>query len=182
MIKKNKQIYKLFLLIAFLIFIGISFLLGYGPGTEIGNNFRIFTLQMIKILPPVFILIGLFDVWVKRDTIIKHLGKDGGIKSYFWVFILAAPMAGGLLPSFPVAWALYKKGARLTVVLTFLGAVGIGRAPMILFESTFLGWKYSAIRIIASIPLVILAGILIGRSLEKQGYQLPETSAENNSL
>ena len=128
---------------------------------------------MIKILPAIFILIGFFDVWMKKETIVKHLGKDGGIKSFIWVFILAAPMAGGLLPAFPIAYSLYQKGARLTVILTFLGAVGIGRIPMILFESTFLGWKFSLIRIIASIPLVILSGIAMGRILEKNGYKLP---------
>lgn len=164
---------KIIFLITFIIFIGISFLIKFIPGMEIGKNFGNFSFQMIKILPAIFILIGFFDVWMKKETIVKHLGKDGGIKSFIWVFILAAPMAGGLLPAFPIAYSLYQKGARLTVILTFLGAVGIGRIPMILFESTFLGWKFSLIRIIASIPLVILSGIAMGRILEKNGYKLP---------
>jgi uncharacterized membrane protein YraQ (UPF0718 family) len=178
---KLKQLsIKTIMFIIFIIFMGISILIGFKPGIEISKNFTSFSFEMIKILPPIFILIGLFDVWVKRETIVKHLGKDGGIKSFFWVFILAAPMAGGLLPSFPVAHSLYKKGARLTVILVFLGAVGIGRVPMILFESTFLGVKFSAIRIIASIPLVIISGILLGRSLEKKDYKLPETNKKLN--
>lgn len=175
--KNIKQIsIKIVLLIMFLIFIGISFLIKFIPGMEIGKNFGNFSFQMIKILPAIFILIGFFDVWVKKETIVKHLGKDGGAKSFIWVFILAGPMAGGLLPAFPIAYSLYQKGARLTVILTFLGAVGIGRIPMILFESTFLGWKFSLIRIIASIPLVILSGITMGRILEKNGYKLPVKS------
>ena len=158
----------------FLVLAGISFLIKFEPGIEIAKNFGLFSLQMLKVLPAVFILIGLFDIWVKRETIIKHLGKGGGIKSFVWVFLLAAPMAGGLLPAFPIAYTLYKKGARLTVVLTFLGAVGIARAPMVFFESAFLGWKFSIIRIIASIPLVIVTGITLGNSLEKNGYILPK--------
>ena len=169
---------RLILFVLFLIFIGISFFSEFQSGIVIGENFWNFSLQMIKILPPIFILIGLFDVWVKRETRIKHLGTKGGFKSYFWVFLLAAPMAGGLLPGFPIAYSLYKKGARLTVVLTFLGAVGIGRIPMILFESTFLGWNFSIIRIIVSIPLVIVASIILGKSLEKNDYKLPEKNKE----
>ncbi|BEP29538.1 permease [Helicovermis profundi] len=165
---------KTIIFIAFIIFLIISVFIKFTPGIEIANNFKSFSFEMLKVLPPIFILIGLFDVWVKRETIVKHLGKNGGIKSFFWVFILAAPMAGGLLPAFPVAHSLYKKGARLTVILVFLGAVGIGRVPMILFESTFLGIKYSAIRIIASIPLVLIFGILLGRLLEKHNYALPK--------
>ncbi|MCK5808547.1 permease [bacterium] len=167
---------KLILFVFFLFFIGVSFFISYTPGIKIGYNFKDFLLQMLMILPPVFILIGLFDVWVKRDTIIKHLGKDGGMMSYLWVFILAAPMAGGLLPSFPIAYALHQKGARLSVVLTFLGAVGVGRVPMVFFESLFLGWRFSVIRILTSIPLVIVSGIVLGKILEKHGYELPKKS------
>ncbi len=172
--KTISTLFRPLLFAAFLIFIGISFFINFTPGIAIAENFGLFSLQMLKVLPAVFILIGLFDVWIKRETIIKHLGKGGGIKSFVWVFLLAAPMAGGLLPAFPVAYTLYKKGARLTVVLTFLGAVGIARAPMVFFESAFLGWRFSVIRIIASIPLVVLTGITLGRALEKKGYTLPE--------
>jgi len=45
---------------------------------------------------------------------------------------------------------------------------------MILFESTFLGWKFSAIRLLASIPLVVLTGIFMGRVFAKGGYELPK--------
>jgi len=164
---------KEIMFIVFLIFMGSSVLIEFNPGVEISKNFTSFSMEMIKVLPPIFILIGLFDTWVKQETIVKHLGEDGGIKSFIWVFILAAPMAGGLLPAFPVAHSLYKKGARLAVVLVFLGAVGVGRVPMILFESTFLGVKFSIIRIVASIPLVVVSGIILGRSLEKSKYKLP---------
>ena len=170
----NKFSFKQILFILFIISIGMSFITDYTLGKTIGKNFGSFLWQMIIILPVIFILIGMFEVWVKKETIIKHLGKDGGIKSYLWVFILAAPMAGGLLPSFPIAYSLYKKGARLSVILVFLGAVGVGRIPMIFFEATFLGWKFSAIRILISIPLVIIAGIVLGKILEKEKYQLPE--------
>ena len=173
--KKNIRLkVKPILFLIFLMFIVISFFIDFKVGKGIGNNFKNFSFEMIKILPAIFVLIGLFDVWIKRETIEKHLGKDSGIKSFLWVLILAAPMAGGLLPAIPIGYALHQKGARLTVILTFLGFVGIGRVPMILFESTFLGWKFSLIRLIASIPLVLLSGIILGRKLEKESYKMPE--------
>ncbi len=165
---------KQIIFIIFVAFISLSYIIDYSLGKTIAKNFGSYLWQMIIILPAIFVLIGLFEVWVKKETIIKHLGKDGGIKSYLWVFILAAPMAGGLLPAFPIAYSLYKKGARLSVILVFLGAIGVGRIPMIFFESTFLGWKFSAIRILVSIPLVIISGVILGRYLEKENYKLPE--------
>ncbi|BDU50354.1 permease [Haliovirga abyssi] len=172
---KNNKIKKIIFAL-FFIFISFSYFIKFTPGVLVGKNFIDFALQMIEMLPPIFILVGLFDVWVKKETIEKHLGKDGGFKSYILVFILAAPMAGGLLAAFPIAYAIYKKGARLTVMLVFLGAVGIGRVPMVLFEASFLGIKFSAIRLIVSIPLVIITGVMLGRALEKREYKLPENN------
>ena len=165
---------KHMLFILFLVFISFSFYTDFSLGKTIGVNFKSFLWQMILILPPIFILIGLFEVWVKKEIIIKHLGSEGGYKSYVWAFILAAPMAGGSLPAFPIAYSLYKKGARLSVILVFLGAIGVGRIPMIFFEYSFLGWKFSLIRIITSIPLVIIAGITLGKYLETKNYKLPD--------
>lgn len=170
----EKNIVRRIIFIIFTIFIGVSFFLNFTPGEVIAGNFASYALNMLKIVPFVFILIGLFDVWIDKKTIQKHLGKDGGMKSFFWVFILAAPMAGGLLPALPIGYELHRKGARYTVVLAFLGAVSIGRVPMILFESTFLGWKFSLVRLIVSIPLVLLTAGVIGRHFDKTGYKLPK--------
>ena len=172
--REKKNISRTVYFTLFFLFVVLSFMLNYKPGIDVGKNFGEFSLEMIKILPPIFILIGLFEVWVKRETIVKHLGLNGGIMSYLWVFLLAAPMAGGILPSFPIAYSLYKKGARLTVILVFLRAVGVGRVPMILFESSFLGWKFSVIRIVASIPLVVVGSVILGKYLWKTNYEIPK--------
>ncbi|MCK5824036.1 MAG: permease [Ichthyobacteriaceae bacterium] len=167
------------IIVTFFIFLAFSFFADYTPGVTIGVNFKDFLLQMVTILPPIFILIGLFDVWVKKETIIKHLGEGAGAISYFWVFVLAAPMAGGLLPGFPIAYSLHKKGARIQVILVFLGAIGVGRVPMLFFESTFLGWEFTLIRVIVSIPLVIISGIVLGKKLNNEGYKLPEVDVKS---
>ena len=163
---------------AFLIFLGVSLNRQFAPGVEIAQNFGSFLRQMVQILPVIFILIGLFEVWVKRETIVKHLGHGGGAKSYLWVFILAAPMAGGLLPALPMGYALYQKGARLTVVLSFLGAVGVARVPMMLFEASFLGWKFTLLRLLVATPIVLISAMIMGRLFDKSGYELPDMEHE----
>ena len=169
---KNSRI-RIIISALFVLFLIISFSTSYSPGREIGKNYLSFLFQMLKVLPPVFILIGLFDVWVEREHIVKHLGSQSGAISYLWAFILAMPLAGGLLPAFPVAYALYKKGARFTVLLTFLGAAGVARIPMTLFEASFLGWKFSIIRLAISVPLVIGGAIFMGYIFDKSNYELP---------
>lgn len=36
-------------------------------------------IEMLSILPPIFILLGLLDVWVKRETMIKYMGDNSGL-------------------------------------------------------------------------------------------------------
>ena len=49
-------------------FVITSFAFNYEKGIQVGQNFLTFAWDMIKLLPPAFILIGLFEVWVKRET------------------------------------------------------------------------------------------------------------------
>ncbi len=128
---------------------------------------------MLKILPCAFILIGLFEVWVKKEVIEKHLGEESGIKGYAWVILLAGTVAGGLLVAFPVAYSLYNKGAKLSIVFTYIGA-GICRVPMALFEISFMGVKFTTIRLLISLPLVIITSILLGDYLTKRNYKMVE--------
>ena len=158
----------------FLLFVLSSLVAGFAPGKEMGRTFLMFFIQMLKVLPCVFVLIGLFDVWVKTKTVERHLGQGSGLGSYVWSVLLAGGTVGGLHVALPVAHALYKKRARLGVVLAFLSASGVCRIPMALFEASFLGWKFTAVRFAVSLPLVLLTSAAIGSWFERSGYELPD--------
>lgn len=170
---QNKHIKALAVAIYF-VFILSSFVVGFKPGKQIGYNFISFSIEMLKLLPCAFILIGLFEVWVKKESVEKHLGKDSGIMGYIWVVLLAGTTVGGLYVAFPVAYSLFKKGAKLSVIFTYIGAAAICRIPMAIFESSFMGIKFSLIRLIVSIPLVILSSVWLGNYLEKKNYRIME--------
>ncbi|GAG72907.1 unnamed protein product [marine sediment metagenome] len=129
---------------------------------------------MLKILPCAFILIGLFEVWVKREIIEKHLGEESGIKGYMWAILLAGTIAGGLLVAFPIAYSMYNKGAKFSVIFTYMGAAAICRVPMTMFEASFMGVKFTVIRLLVSLPLVIITSVLLGNYLSKRNYKMVE--------
>ena len=124
---------------------------------------------MIAVVPCSFVLISLFEVWVKRETVEKHMGEKSIIRGFFWAIILASTIVGGLYVSFPVAAALYKKGAKASVVFIFLFSSTICRIPMTVFEANFLGIKFTMIRFLISFPLVIISSVILGRIAEKSG-------------
>ena len=170
----KRDVIKIVGISAYIAFILFSFITGFDPGKQIGKNFITFSVDMLKILPCAFILIGLFEIWVKKETVEKHFGKESGIRGYIWAVLLASTTVGGLYVAFPVAYSLYNKGAKLSVIFTYIGASAICRVPMTIFEASFMGIKFSAIRLLVSLPLVIISSILLGDYLEKRNYKIME--------
>ena len=168
----RKYIFNIALISLFAVFLIIGSISGYEPQREIRKNFFDFTLEMLKLIPFVFILIGLFEVWIKEETIKKHLGENSGTKGYFWVTLLAGVSVGGLVVAFPVAYSLYSKGAKLSIIFYYIGAAAICRIPMTIFEASFLGIEFTLIRYIVSIPLLIITSVLLGNYLSKRNYKL----------
>jgi len=161
----------------FALFVLLSLGFGFDPGEKIAVNFAFFSLDMLKVLPCAFILIGLFEVWVRRETVERQLGEGSGLRGYGWVLLLSGTTVGGLYVAFPVAYSLFSKGARLSVVFAFVGASAICRVPMAIFEASFLGVKFTAIRMLVSIPIVIMSSELLGRYLRKRRYAMVDGSA-----
>ncbi len=56
--------------------------------------------------------------------------------------LLAGIIAGGLVVAFPVAYSMYNKGAKLSVIFTYMGAVAICRVPITIFEASFMEVKF----------------------------------------
>jgi uncharacterized membrane protein YraQ (UPF0718 family) len=171
---KRDDIIKIIGISGYLLFLVASFVFEFNPGKEIGYNFVSFSVDMLKLLPCAFILIGLFEVWVKRETVERHFGEGSGIRGYIWALLLGGTTIGGLYVAFPVAYSLYGKGAKLSVILTYMGASGICRVPMTIFEASFMGIKFAMIRLMVSLPLVILTSIALGDYLVKRNYKIRE--------
>jgi uncharacterized membrane protein YraQ (UPF0718 family) len=157
---------------AFACFIAVSVVMRFNPGKQIGINFYHFSIAMLKILPCAFILIGLFEVWVKRKTVETHLGEESGIRGYLWAVLLAGTTVGGLYVAFPIAYSLYGKGAKLSIIFTYIGASAICRVPMTIFEASFMGIKFSIIRLLVSTPLVIVGSMWLGNYLTARKYKI----------
>jgi len=158
------------LLLLFALFVGFSHLLPFRAGLEIGKNFRMFLMEMILILPLIFILIGLFDAWVPRETITRHVGPGSGVWGLFWVILLAMLQAGPLYAAFPVAALLWKKGCSTVNIFVYLGAFSTLKIPMLAFEVGFLGLKFSLLRAAFSLPVFLAIGWLLAKFLKSKAF------------
>jgi uncharacterized membrane protein YraQ (UPF0718 family) len=71
-------------------------------------------LEMIAVIPPIFVFIGLFDAWVPKETIIRLMGDESGLLGVCLAFVLGSFSAGPLYAAFPVAEVLLNKGSKFS--------------------------------------------------------------------
>lgn len=117
--------------------------------------------EMALIIPPIFILLGLLDIWVPREIMIKFMGEKSGIKGVILAFLLGSAAAGPLYGAFPLAAVFMKKGVKFTNVIIFIGAWSTTKIPMFLFELSSLGASFAVTRLLIDIPgIIIIAYIL----------------------
>ncbi len=171
---KRNRVIRIAILAGYAIFIVLSWTLGVDAGQEVSENFASFALDMLKIVPCAFILIGLFEIWIKRETVERHLGEESGIMGYLWAVLMAGTTVGGVYIAFPIAYSLHSKGAKLGVIFTYIGASAICRIPMGVFEASFLGIKFTTVRLLISLPLVIITSKLLGDYLTRRKYKLTQ--------
>lgn len=171
--KRIKLIKNYFWVILFILFSLGSAFLGFQPGITIYKNFTFFVIELITFLPLMFLLVGLFDVWVPKEKIEKHVGHGSGIQGTFWVILLAMLQAGPLYASFPIAYILSKKGASVRNIFTYIGAFSCMKLPLLTFEISFLGFKFMLLRTLFTLPLFILIGIIMEKLLGKN-YRVKE--------
>ena len=147
--------------ILFVLFSVGSYLIGFKPGLVIYSNFNEFFIEMISFIPFLFIIIGLFDVWVPKEMLEKHVGRESGGKGIFLVILLAMLQAGPLYGAFPVAYVLFKKGASVRNIFIYLGAFSSMKLPMLGIEIGYLGIKFTILRTLISLPLFICIGFIM---------------------
>lgn len=166
MVKQLIKQYRLFILASIATI--VLFLINRDVGLRAIGMTTFSFKEMFTILPPVFLLLGLLDVWVPRELMIQYMGEKAGIKGILLAFFLGSAAAGPLYGAFPVAAVLMKKGARFSNVLIFIGAWSTTKIPMFLFEMASLGKTFAFTRLLVDIPGIIIIAILIEKLMKKE--------------
>jgi uncharacterized membrane protein YraQ (UPF0718 family) len=117
--------------------------------------------EMLLVIPPIFILLGLLDVWVPKQTMVKFMGKGSRLKGILLSLLIGSAAAGPLYGAFPVAAVFMKKGVTFPNILIFIGAWSTTKIPMILFEFSALGAPFALTRLLIDIPGIIIIAFLL---------------------
>ena len=123
------------------------------------------SLKDIKRILPLFFLAVLvstiIDFYVSAEIVYSVLGEN------LWIAIPLATIIGIILPipryaTYPIAYALYLKGAPLSIVFSLIsGEVILGAPDRDVMEFKFFGAKSYFLRFILCTIFVILGGFIM---------------------
>jgi uncharacterized membrane protein YraQ (UPF0718 family) len=174
-IRRNKFLVISVVLLIIMTFIDIS--LTY---TALENT-KDQLIDMLLIVPPIFLLIGLFDVWVNRETVIRLMGQSSGLKGMALAFFLGAFSAGPTIAAFPLAMVMLKKGARYSNVLFFLMVWSSLKLPIVFFQVSQLGFSFAMLINVIMLIVFIGAALISEKFYTKEELQTFEKKAEELS-
>lgn len=177
-IKNQLKRYRVFLMLAALNLTILAFFpeTGRKSVTITGSNL----LEMLSIIPPIFILLGLLDVWVKRETMVKYMGEGSSLIGVLLAFFIGSAAAGPLYAAFPVAGVLLSKGSKLSNVFIMLGAWSTTKIPLVLFEASALGLKFMLVRLGMNILGIAVIAYFTEQVLSKEEKELIYQKASSN--
>ncbi len=65
--------------------------------------------ELMIILPGVMILMGLFSVWISKQTVVNYLGRGSGLKGIGLSILFGTLPTGPLYIAFPIALSLLRR-------------------------------------------------------------------------
>ena len=170
----------------FIVLICLNIILGIvAPdlGVESARITKENLLEMLSVLPPIFILLGLLDVWVDRKTMMKYTGKGSGVTGVLISFFLGSAAAGPLYAAFTIATIMLKKGCSFFKVLICVGAWSTTKIPMLTFEAANMGLPFTLIRLAFSlVGILLIAGMtvwILPKDEQEKIYTLNQEHSES---
>lgn len=142
------------------------------------GNSTYYLLEMIQIIPVIFMITLFIEAWIPKETITKHFGEKSGVKGSMFAFILGSISAGPIYAAFPVGRMLLKKGASIQNVVIILSAWAVIKVPMLANEAKFLGPKFMVTRWILTVIAIAIMATIMGKFIKKS--EVLAVDADNN--
>lgn len=158
--------YKFSLICLFILL--IIYLVNNNLGERIFISAKYSFFQMLSILPPIMLMLGLLDVWISRESMVKYMGNDSGFVGVILSILIASLAAGPMYAAFPFTAVLLKKGVRFSNIIIFMNAWCTTKLSTLLFEIGALGYRFTMIRLLIDIFGIIIMGYIVEYIVKKR--------------
>ena len=119
--------------------------------------------QLVISLPVILLallLAGMIEVLIPEEFVKRFLAQEAGFTGIMLGTLGGMLMAFGPYASYPIIASIYGWGAGLGTTVALIAGwtlLGLSRVP---FETGFLGFRFSLLRMGLHLPLCILAGLI----------------------
>lgn len=163
LIKKNTLV--VFVVLAYF----TVFIIAPQKAKESLGNSVYYLLEMLQVLPIIFLLTVVIEAWVPKDLIMKGLGDKSGVKGNLLSILFGSISAGPIYAAFPIGKALLSKGASITNIVIIISSWAVIKVPMLANEVKFLGIDFMIVRWILTVISILAMGYLTAVIVKKKG-------------
>lgn len=163
------------------VYILLAFLLPHSAMASVQNSLY-YVVEMVMIMPVIFILTSLIEGWVPKQSIIDGFGQGAGFKGNILAFLLGSFSAGPIYAAFPVCKMLLKKGASVTNIVIVLSTWAVVKVPMLANEAKFLGPDFMLLRWVLTTVAIFLMGYVVSHQVKSSDFPADELMAPSNGL
>ncbi len=107
---------------------------------------------------------------IPSGLVANHIGPDSGFTGVLIAMLVGGFIPGGPILSFPLVVVLYEAGAGLVQLITLLTAWSVfAMHRVVIYEIPMMGWRFSMVRLLSSLPLPLIAAGLTALLLQLTG-------------
>lgn len=133
-------------------------------GAELGDALTHAATLLLSIAPVIgaaLLLGGYVHALLPHEQVARWLGPGSGGRGYGIALVGGIVTPAGPFAVFPILVALRQAGASFPVCVVYVTAwATLGIQRLVIWELPFLGFDFVALRLAASLPVPILAGLL----------------------
>jgi len=110
-----------------------------------------------------FLLGGMIQVLIPRDLVAIWIGEDSGFRGLLIATLAGAVTPGGPFVQFPLVASLWKSGAGVAPIITYVSSwLLLGMQRILVYEAPILGWRLASMRILISLAAPMAVGTIAG--------------------
>lgn len=119
--------------------------------------------MVAPIVVAALLIAGYMQAIVPHELMQRWMGRDSGLRGLVLATAAGAVTPGGPFAAFPLVVGLLRAGASFQVAVAYLTAwTCIGLQRVLVWEIPLMGIEFVVVRLLASLPLPIVAGLVAG--------------------
>lgn len=176
MIKKNK------LLVVVIVTYLLLFIFNPAKAYQAFDNSSYYLIEMLQILPIIFLLTVAIEALIPKTWIMKHFGEHSGMSGNLLSLALGSISAGPIYAAFPVSKMLLSKGASIPNIVIILSSWAVIKVPMLANEAKFLGLPFMVTRWVLTVVTIFIMAWLMGKVVKKSDMKPISVTDHENLL